>query len=128
MIGDLFAAPWPVAAGALLVCGSRTFHDYRLFCSHIDRIDGIRSIIHGGAFGADALAARYACDRHLLTQVFEADWHQYGRAAGPIRNRQMAPHAGCAIAFWDGSSAGTADMLLRLAALARPVRIVQLPR
>ncbi len=47
-------------------------------------------VVHGGCrTGADAMADGYARSVGLDVEVFKADWQQYGRAAGPIRNRQM---------------------------------------
>lgn len=42
---------------------------------------------------------------------FPADWNAHGKAAGPIRNQQMAQEADVLIAFWDGKSRGTKDMI-----------------
>jgi hypothetical protein len=46
--------------------------------------------------------------KHML---FKADWDKHGKAAGPIRNQQMAQEADGLIAFWDGKSRGTKDMI-----------------
>ena len=35
----------------------------------------------------------------------------HDKAAGPIRNRQMAEYADYLIAFWDGESRGTRNMI-----------------
>jgi hypothetical protein len=43
--------------------------------------------------------------------VFPADWKTHGKAAGPIRNRQMAKNAEALIALWDGNSRGTKNMI-----------------
>ena len=47
--------------------------------------------------------------------VFEAYWDEYGKSAGPIRNRQMLNYAlgaeAIVVAFWDGKSRGTANMI-----------------
>ena len=61
--------------------------------------------------GADALGERYARDRGYALKVFPAEWKKWGRAAGPIRNAQMADYADALIAFWDGESSGTRDMI-----------------
>lgn len=77
-------------------------------------------IIQGGAKGADALAAVFACVHGLQSVTFEADWGLHGRAAGPIRNRRMladgAPDV--VLAFrCEGRSAGTDDMVRRARAV-----------
>lgn len=45
---------------------------------------------------------------------------QYGRAGGPIRNAQMAEYADALIAFWDGKSKGTLNMINCMRALKKP--------
>jgi hypothetical protein len=44
-------------------------------------------------------------------EVYKADFKTYGKAGGPIRNREMAEEADALIAFWDGQSRGTKDMI-----------------
>jgi hypothetical protein len=39
--------------------------------------------------GADMLARRWARDSGVSLTVYEADWKQFGKAAGPLRNQQM---------------------------------------
>jgi len=46
-------------------------------------------IAHGGAKGADNIADVYARRRKWIVEVFHADWHTHGRAAGPMRNKTM---------------------------------------
>lgn len=52
-----------------------------------------------------------AKEHNLEIERFPADWKKYGKAAGPIRNDQMAQVADMVIAFWDGKSKGTENML-----------------
>lgn len=56
------------------------------------------TVLHGGAHGVDASAERWANARCVPTVVFPADWDTHGRAAGPIRNRQLAAEATCLVA------------------------------
>ena len=42
---------------------------------------------------------------------FPANWKAHGRAAGPIRNAQMASVSHALIAFWDGKSRETKNMI-----------------
>lgn len=68
-------------------------------------------IISGHAAGADTLGEHFAGERGLRCDVHPAAWEKYGKAAGYIRNREMAEQADALIAFWDGSSRGTAHMI-----------------
>ena len=100
----------------LLVCGSRTFDDYQLMCTILDCL--VKNypnpeIVSGGSIGADRLAEQYASQHNIPNKIFKADWDQFGKKAGFLRNYQMheyiAPFTNrLCIAFWDGSSAGTA--------------------
>lgn len=46
-------------------------------------------LIHGGAQGADVMAAEWAWKRHVHTAPVLALWGTHGKKAGPIRNRMM---------------------------------------
>jgi hypothetical protein len=98
----------------LLVCGGRGYAEWVAACAALDDVLSRRPIavvIAGGARGADALAVRWAEDRHLAALVFPADWTTYGKRAGFIRNRQMLREGRptFVVAFPGGT--GTADMV-----------------
>jgi len=102
----------------VIVCGSRKFNDKELLYNTLDDVVdeyGDIEIISGHAQGADRLAEAYAEDRELKLRIFPAAWKQFGKAAGPIRNRAMLKYAMQAyplvVAFWDGSSRGTKNMI-----------------
>lgn len=57
--------------------------------------------------GADSLGEQFAKEHGLSCELHPADWNKHGRAAGPIRNAQMAEISDALIAFWDGKSRGT---------------------
>ncbi len=84
----------------VLVCGGRDFTDWDYLKDQLGLwLDALPfstepiELIHGGCKGADVLAQKWADDSdedgRIPTQVFLADWKKHGRAAGPIRNRQM---------------------------------------
>lgn len=80
----------------------------------------------GGADGIDTSGAKWAKQSGILVKIFSADWTKYGRAAGPIRNAQMAEYADALIAFWDGKSRGTLNMIKEMRKLKKPYRVVPL--
>ena len=49
-----------------------------------------------------------------------AQWDLYGRAAGPIRNAQMADYADAAIIIWDGKSPGSLNMIKEVKKVNKP--------
>jgi hypothetical protein len=89
---------------------------------HIRRDRDVRSIIAGGAPGADSHAEQWAKDRTLPVKVFKAQWKMYGRSAGPIRNGVMLAKGkpDFVVAFPGGD--GTADMVRQ--AIAAGVEIM----
>ena len=68
-------------------------------------------IVSGHATGADSLGEKFAADHNLKCELYPADWERHGRAAGPIRNEEMAEVSDALIAFWDGKSRGTRSMI-----------------
>ena len=68
-------------------------------------------IVSGGAKGADMLGERYAAEKGYAIKRFTAEWGKYGKKAGPIRNTEMARYADALVAFYDGESRGTANMI-----------------
>lgn len=111
-----------------IIAGTRTFNDYSLLCSYADYIlsriqDDIEIVSGGGANGADLLGERYAEERGYSIARFPANWNEYGRGAGPRRNREMAMYSDALIAYWDGKSNGTKNMIEEARARGLKVRI-----
>jgi hypothetical protein len=50
-------------------------------------------LLHGGARGADAAIGRAAQQLGWSALVMPAQWQLHGRAAGPIRNRELLEQA-----------------------------------
>lgn len=72
------------------------------------------TVVHGGARGADSIADEVARELGLEVEVFPADWEQYGKRAGHIRNQQMVDAgADYCLAFPLPGSRGTYDMMER---------------
>ena len=112
----------------VIVAGTRTFNNYDLLKEKLDfYLQGKAPImiISGGAEGADKLGERYATENKFIIMQMDAQWQAYGKAAGPIRNEQMAQKADALILFWDGKSRGSANMLENAKKYNLPVRIVR---
>lgn len=69
------------------------------------------TIIHGDATGADTLGGLAAQWFGWKCEVYPADWEKHGKAAGPIRNKQMLDEGkpDLVVAFPGGK--GTANMV-----------------
>ena len=76
----------------VLVCGDRNWKDREAIERELEILDaqeGIEVVIAGGCRGADALAVGIARELDLPVEEYPADWDTHGKAAGPIRNREM---------------------------------------
>ena len=98
----------------IMIVGSRNFHDYTFLRNKCNEIiqkisDNDVTIISGGARGTDSLAEKYAeeYNQEFALWVMKAEWNQYGKKAGYLRNAEMVKISDYLIAFWDGKSKGT---------------------
>lgn len=117
----------------VIVAGSRGIHDRKKV---FEKIEGLTrrlwhksgfEIVSGMAAGPDTLAIEWARNSGFAGSVvqFPAEWERYGRAAGAIRNQQMAWYGTHLLAFWDGSSPGTRNMIETAQRDGLQVRVVR---
>ena len=71
----------------------------------------VHALLHGGARGADRAIGRAARQLGWPVEVLAADWRRHGRAAGPIRNRELLELA-VARAQAHSSSGGLVSVLV----------------
>lgn len=100
----------------LIIAGGRDFDNRDLLYNTLDLLSQlefkpITQVITGGAKGADELGKQWAKDRGHDHLEINADWHTLGKAAGPIRNTKMAEIGEALVAFWNGESSGTGNMI-----------------
>lgn len=106
----------------ILFTGDREWDDWAAVVKALEPYPRDALIITGGARGLDTIAEQAAIAMGFLARVrLDADWKHHGKAAGPIRNRQMlevlrAGPADCVrvvLAFHDDlpRSKGTKDMV-----------------
>ena len=101
-----------------IIAGSRNMNDVSYVVEELDRYAEVHGypdvVVSGCANGADRCGETWAMLHNISIRKFPADWERHGRAAGPIRNAQMADYAkddGMLFLFWDGKSAGSKSML-----------------
>ena len=80
-------------------------------------------IVSGASGDVDLAGERWAQQNVCTVKRFLADWDKCCKAAGPIRNREMAQYADALVAVWDGESKGTANMILEMHRLSKPVYV-----
>ena len=109
----------------VLVCGSRNFYDWRSLEQELKEHD-ITLIIEGCASGADSLARQWAIYNEIPYEEYPADWSNYGKAAGPLRNQQMLDKGDpeLVIAFMSPNSRGTRHMVEIAKKAGIPTKIV----
>lgn len=115
----------------LIIAGSRTFDATKLeltfdICDLLNFFDleWPKELIHGGCpTGADKYCATIADNywQEVEEKVFYANWDKHGKAAGPIRNKEMAEYADVLLLIWDGKSKGSANMKKEMEKLGKKV-------
>jgi hypothetical protein len=98
--------------------GSRHHEHFDLTCTCLVVIEGGCRRWHkerGDYVGADYFAEMWCDRRHVAHEQYPADWEQYGKAAGMMRNRQMLEEGkpDLVVAFHDdiAASKGTKNMV-----------------
>lgn len=106
----------------IIICGSRNFTDFNMLTQYLDNKFANKdksqiTIVSGHARGTDMLAESYAHMRNIHLREFPAKWNTLGKSAGMVRNKDMLNyitqpgHTPEVIAFWDGISRGTENMI-----------------
>ena len=131
----------------IAIIGSRSFNDGGLMEEKCDKILSSVApkdihIFSGGASGADSLADKYSQDRSFMFTRIPARWNdvegkseseigksgekRYWKAAGAVRNSQLLENVEAVIAFWDGKSTGTKDMIAKATKKGVKVRVIKI--
>ena len=123
----------------IAVVGSRTFNNAQLFCTTLNQYhqQGLE-LISGGANGADNFAYQYAGYYKIPITLYlpnfttvkytaetgypilqKIKWAHKGAALQ--RNTTIVQNSDLVIAFWDGTSHGTADTIKKAEQLGKQV-------
>jgi hypothetical protein len=105
----------------VIIAGSRNVSDYSLVVQAVERCGyNITEVVSGCAVGIDRLGEQWARANNIPIKEMPADWNRNGKAAGPIRNRDMAEYADAAIVVWDGKSPGSRNMVENMIRRKKP--------
>lgn len=117
----------------IAVIGSRSFNykDY-IFSLLTKNLNKINSIVSGGASGPDSYAVEWAIKYGIPYTVYPALWHdpetgKLDRGAGFKRNQKIIEDCDLVVAFYDGSSKGTAHSISIAQRLNKPLKIFRPP-
>ena len=109
----------------VLVCGDRNWTELDPILQHLAQYADDTIVIEGEARGADRLAAKSAKLLDFEVWPYPAQWEQYGRAAGLIRNQQMLDDGKPDVVVYFhhnlAESKGTGDMVRRAKRAGIPV-------
>lgn len=111
----------------VLICGDRHWDNAEKIIDKIVSFPQGTVFLTGGCTGADLIATEEARALHYEVQVYPADWKEHGRAAGPIRNRQMLDQKpDYVVAFHSdlSKSKGTADTVREAKRRGIPVEVI----
>lgn len=102
----------------IIIAGTRSYTNYKVFCYLLEEVlaeafnyPSKIEVVCGGAKGPDKMGERWAKENGHSVKHFLPDWSKHGKGAGMVRNGDMAKYADALIAFWDGRSRGTKDMI-----------------
>lgn len=100
----------------VIVAGSRGITDEAIVLEALKQaylFEGINPtcIVSGAARGVDTVGEKIARRHGLKIDRRPAKWATLGRAAGLLRNVEMAESADALVAVWDGKSPGTKHMI-----------------
>ena len=112
-----------VVAGArnIAFVGSRSWSDKERIREVMLSLPGPFTVVTGGARGADTLAKEVAEELGFGVTEVLPNWHEWGKRAGPMRNRVIAEMSSAMCAFWDGSSRGTKNAIAEMRRLDKGV-------
>jgi predicted Rossmann fold nucleotide-binding protein DprA/Smf involved in DNA uptake len=107
------------------IVGSREYPNLSKVRAYIQSLPIDTVIVSGGARGVDKCAEKVAKSIGLQTEIYPADWHRLGKAAGIIRNQDIVYAADKVVAFWDGESKGTKNTIDTAKKLGKEVTVFQ---
>jgi len=108
----------------LIIAGSRHLtldvEGIQAFINYLGITD-ITEVVCGMAPGIDAAGKLWAESNNIPVEPFPAEWETYGKAAGHIRNKQMADYGDELLVIWNGKSPGSRNMKTTMEKLGKKV-------
>lgn len=101
----------------VIIAGSRNINNQKLIEDAINESGfEITQVISGGCRGVDKGGEFWAANNNIPCRIISANWDQFGKSAGFIRNENMSNIAEALIALWEidengNGSKGTRNMI-----------------
>jgi len=110
-----------------VIAGSRTLTSLKVLSDILKKYRSpITEVVCGTARGIDSLGRVWAEKHKIPVKLFPPDWSRHGKAAGFLRNKEMADYTDCAVIIWDGKSKGTKNMINQMIKVDKPFYLVNL--
>lgn len=110
-----------------IISGSRSIRDYWIVQEGMKLVPwDIDTVVSGTLNGADILGEKWARDRQIPVIQCPADWLENRKIADIIRNGRMADMSQALVAFWDGASKGTKNMIDQAIRKGLRVMVIQM--
>ena len=115
----------------IIISGSSSFYNYDLLEEKCDLFltSKIRThritILFVRTKPITELISKYCNKKRLNYETFHIRWKEYGNRAPYLLNDEMLTHANAVIAFWDGNSKITQDLITQANNRRIPVRLIQ---
>lgn len=108
----------------IAICGSREYPDLDEVRTYVRSLPEDTVIVSGGAQGPDHVAEQIADERALSKLIHPAKWHRWvGQHPAWVRNNFIAEDCDRMVAFWDGVSRGTSQMIDLALKRGKPVEV-----
>ena len=106
------------------IVGSQGYSDLWRVVVYVRRLPIGTMVISGAAKGLDETVAKAArlCGLEVIEYV--PNWDKYGESAGRMRNEQIIDHCDRLVAFWDGTSKDTLDIINKAKAADKEVEVI----
>jgi hypothetical protein len=109
----------------IAIVGSREYSDLDAVRTYVRALALDATVISGGSRGVERTAEETARECGLTVRRIRPQANMSGPERYAIRNQMIVEQADRVVAFWDGASEGTRDLITRAAHAGKPLEIYQ---
>ena len=123
MIKETYNPAFIINKPVVCICGSRSIDILNI--SRYIRSSSPGKIVSGGANGVDLIAEKWAKNHNIDFVAYLPNYKLFGKKAPLERNKDMVDFSDVVIAFWDGKSYKTKQLIEIARAKGIPVKVVR---